>query len=77
MDNEQAAIGRPSAFETIVYGGLVIGGLDFLDASIFFPLYYGITFQSVWWGPASGLLGRDPAVQPVGSSRAVLAVEDA
>lgn len=52
---------RPSAFETIVYGGLAVGILDFLDASVFFPLYYGISFQSVWWGPASGILGREAA----------------
>lgn len=52
---------RPSAFETIVFGGLAIGILDFLDASIFFPLYYGITFQQIWWGPASGILGREAA----------------
>ena len=51
----------PRAFETIVYGGLAVGVLDFFDASTFFPLYYGITFQSVWWGPASGLLGREVA----------------
>jgi len=50
---------KPSAFETIVYGGLAIGILDFLDASIFFPLYYGIGFQDVWHGPASGVLGRE------------------
>jgi len=50
---------RPRAFETIVYGGLAIGILDFLDASIFFPLYYGIGFLDVWHGPASGLLGRE------------------
>lgn len=53
---------RPGAFETIVYGGLAIGVLDFLDASTFFPLYYGITFQRVWWGPASGVLGREAAL---------------
>lgn len=53
---------RPSAFETIVYGGLAIGILDFLDASIFFPLYFGITLQRVWWGPASGILGREAAL---------------
>jgi hypothetical protein len=52
---------RAKAFDTIVYGGLAIGFLDFLDASIFFPNYYGITFQQVWWGPASGILGRDAA----------------
>ncbi len=56
-----AVYSRPSAFETIVYGGLAIGVLDFIDASTFFPLYYDITFQSVWWGPASGLIGREAA----------------
>ncbi|MFM9904372.1 MAG: hypothetical protein ACKVQJ_07360 [Pyrinomonadaceae bacterium] len=52
---------RPGAFETIIYGGSAIGILDFLDASIFFPLFYGITFQQVWWGPASGVIGREAA----------------
>ena len=50
---------KPGAFHSIVLGGLAIGILDFIDASTFFPLYYGITFQSVWWGPASGVLGRE------------------
>lgn len=53
------ANGCPRAFETIVYGGLAIGIFDFLDASTFFPLYYGIGFLDVWHGPASGLLGRE------------------
>lgn len=61
MDNGSVAVGRPRAFHTIVFGGLAIGILDFIDASTFFPLYYGITFQSVWWGPASGALGREAA----------------
>jgi hypothetical protein len=52
---------RAKAWETILFGGLAIGILDFLDASIFFPNYYGITFQQVWWGPASGIIGRDAA----------------
>ena len=52
---------RPRALETILYGGLAIGVLDFIDGSTFFPLYYGITFQQVWWGPASGILGREAA----------------
>jgi hypothetical protein len=52
---------RARARDTIVFGGLAIGILDFLDASIFFPNYYGITFQQVWWGPASGVIGRDAA----------------
>lgn len=52
----------PRAFETIVYGGLTVGILDFFDASIFFPLYYGITFARVWQGVSAGLLGREAAV---------------
>src|SRR6476619_4768798 len=53
--------GNPNAFQTIVFGGFAIGILDFIDASTFFPLYYGISFLDVWHGPASGLLGRDAA----------------
>jgi len=52
---------RARPLDTILFGGLAIGVLDFIDASTFFPLYYGITFQQVWWGPASGILGRDAA----------------
>lgn len=61
MADESLSAARPAAFETIFYGGMAIGVLDFIDASIFFPLYYGITFQQVWWGPASGLIGREAA----------------
>ncbi len=59
MENDEAVRGRPSAYETIVYGGLAIGILDFIDASTFFPLYFGISFVDVWHGPASGILGRE------------------
>ncbi len=62
MADDNYPLGRPSAFETIVYGGLAIGILDFLDASIFFTLYTGATLQRVWQGVAAGLLGRDAAV---------------
>ena len=61
MSEDLSVTGRPRAWETIFFGGLAIGVLDFLDASIFFPLYYGISFQQVWWGPASGILGREGA----------------
>jgi hypothetical protein len=61
MASEKVAVGRPSAFHTIVFGGLAIGIGDFIDGSTFFPLYYGITFQQVWWGPASGIIGREAA----------------
>ena len=65
--------GRPSAFDTIVFGGLAIGILDFLDASIFFPLYFGISFIDVWHGPASGILGRE-ASRAVGLNSAMLGI---
>lgn len=61
MENNGIA-SKPRAFETIVYGGLSIGILDFLDASIFFPNYFGITVQRVWQGVAAGLLGREAAI---------------
>lgn len=60
METEDRAI-RPKAFETIVYGGLAIGVLDFLDASIFFTTYYGIGLERVWHGVSAGVLGREAA----------------
>ncbi len=53
---------KPRAFETILYGGLAIGILDFLDATIFFGVYMGAGFTRVWQAVAAGLLGRDAAV---------------
>lgn len=63
--------GKPNAFETIVYGGLAIGILDALDASIFFTLYYDIPFTRVWQGVAAGILGG-PASATGGWSTALL-----
>lgn len=57
----EVTVGKPKAFYTIIFGGLAIGILDFIDASTFFPIYYGITFQQAWWGPASGIVGREAA----------------
>ena len=48
---------RPRAFDTIVYGGLAVGVLDFLDAIIFFGLR-GSTPRSIFQFVASGLMGR-------------------
>jgi hypothetical protein len=56
-----AGVFHPKAFETIVYGGLAIGILDFLDATIFFGLYSGAPFQRVWQGVSSGVLGTEAA----------------
>ena len=50
------SIGRPRAFEAIVYGGLVAGVLDFLAASINAYLR-GTSPVRVWQYVASGLLG--------------------
>jgi hypothetical protein len=51
------ASGRQCAFETILYGGLVVGVLDALDATIFNGLR-GVSPARVWQYVASGVLGR-------------------
>lgn len=38
---ENGAVARPRLFETVLFGGLSIGILDFLDASIFFQTILG------------------------------------
>src|SRR5215204_2263553 len=52
---------RPLATDTILLGGIAIGVLDFLDATLFFGLYSGAPFQRVWQGVSSGLLGSEAA----------------
>lgn len=49
--------GRPRALDTILYGGLTVGVLDFFDANIFFGLR-GVRPAAIWRFVASGLLGR-------------------
>jgi hypothetical protein len=49
--------GRPRAFDTIIYGGLVVGVLDFFDATIFFGSRGGKT-MTIFQFVASGLIGR-------------------
>lgn len=44
--------------ESIVYGGLVVGGLDALDAIVFFGLRSGATPVRIFQSIAAGLLGR-------------------
>jgi uncharacterized membrane protein YagU involved in acid resistance len=48
---------RPRAFGTIIYGGLIVGVLDALDAMIFSGLR-GVSPGRVWQFVASGVLGR-------------------
>jgi hypothetical protein len=57
-----STLARPRAFDTIVYGGLAIGVLDFLDATLFFGLGYGAPFMRIWQSVAAGLLGRERAI---------------
>lgn len=61
VSTESSTGPRPRAGETILLGGIVIGVLDFLDATLFFGLYYGAPFQRIWQGVASGLLGSETA----------------
>src|SRR6059036_1785641 len=49
---------RLSATRAIVYGTLVVGTLDALDAIIFFGLRSGATPTRIFQGIASGWLGR-------------------
>jgi hypothetical protein len=44
--------------ESIVYGGLVVGALDALDAIVFFGLRSGATPVRIFQSIAAGLLGR-------------------
>lgn len=61
MSDKGDLAGRPRAFETIVYGGLAVGVLDFLDASIFFTQYFNIHITRVWHSVAAGVLGSEAA----------------
>lgn len=53
-----AGLGRPRALETILYGGLAVGILDFFDANIFFGLIRGAKPANIWKFVASGLIGQ-------------------
>lgn len=48
---------RPRAFDTILYGGLVVGILDGLFALIFYGLVLGVKPMRIFQSVASGLLG--------------------
>lgn len=58
FDDNSRPASRPRAFQTILYGGLIVGVLDALDAMIFNGLYGGVSPARVWRFVASGLLGR-------------------
>jgi hypothetical protein len=54
-------LARPRAI-AIVYGGLAVGVLDFLDANIFFGLWFGAKPIRIWQSVAAGLIGRERAI---------------
>jgi hypothetical protein len=66
-------IRRLSAGRAILYGTLVVGILDGLDAIVFFYLRSGARPDRVFQGIAAGLLGRAAAVQG-GAGTALLGV---
>jgi hypothetical protein len=49
---------RPRAFDTILYGGLVVGILDGLFALIFYGLILGAQPMRIFQSVAAGLLGK-------------------
>jgi len=59
---QPAEASRPSAFDTIVYGGLAIAVLDAVDAMAFFWFYAGAAPVRIWQSVAAGILGREAAV---------------
>ena len=56
-DGEARPTGRPRGLDTILYGGLAVGVLDALDATIFNGVR-GVSAERVWQYVASGVLGR-------------------
>ena len=57
-DDDASRLGRPRAFDTILYGGLVVGILDGLFALIFYGLILGAPTLRIFQSVASGLLGK-------------------
>jgi hypothetical protein len=49
---------RPRAFETILYGGLIVAILDGLFAFVFYGLILGVKPLRIFQSVAAGLLGR-------------------
>lgn len=56
--DDASITGRPGAFDTILYGGLVVGILDGLFALVFYGLILGVQPMRIFQSVASGLLGK-------------------
>lgn len=55
---EATFFGQPRAFDTILYGGLIVGILDALFAFTFYGLILGAKPLRIFQSVAAGLLGR-------------------
>ena len=60
---EESSFGRPRAFETILYGGLVVGVFDLLFAFTFYGLILGVPPLRIFQSVAAGVLGRPAAIE--------------
>ena len=60
---EATSLQRPRAFDTIVYGGLVVGVLGMLFAFTFYGLILGAPPLRIFQSVAAGLLGRAAAYE--------------
>jgi hypothetical protein len=60
--HQGTSFGRPRAFDTILYGGLVVGILDLLFAFTFYGLILGVPSLRIFQSVAAGLLGRTAAI---------------
>ena len=60
---EPTSFERPRAFDTILYGGLVVGILDMLFAFTFYGLILGAPPLRIFQSVAAGLLGRAAAYE--------------
>ena len=56
--DDASIVERPRPFDTILYGGLVVGILDGLFALTFYGLILGIKPLRIFQSVASGLLGK-------------------
>jgi hypothetical protein len=61
--HQRNLLGRPRAFDTIVYGGLAIGILDLTFAFTFYGLILGAKPLRIFQSVAAGVLGRPAAVE--------------
>jgi len=60
---ETTSLGRPRAFDTILYGGLVVGILDMLFAFTFYGLILRAPPLRIFQSVAAGVFGRTAAYE--------------